>query len=333
MSRKIIIPVILILFGWSYNTFAGCGSATCPLNSHRYLSEGWLQLSIAREYINQDRIFLGSSLSSVGAFRQAGQEHDEVQTINQRDILQLQYGITERAGLNIELPFISREHGHINLEENKWQSWNFNGLGDLILSGQYALTLPSSVFEPYLSVLLGVKLPTGVTNIKNAEGEEAEVTIQPGTGSYDIIVGANYKQAVISVPTISGSLYSELPLIIGATYQANGKGKDDWRFGNTLIVSVGTAYQFVQRASLLLQVNGKFQQKADVGNVNPADVPPGNTGGNWVFVSPGANIQVTDAISAYAYIQIPAYQKVNGIQQTARVNMQFGLSANVGLLD
>lgn len=333
MSYKIFYLVILFSLGWSYNAIAGCGSATCPLNTHRYLNAGWLSINVAREYINQDRIFLGSSLSSIGAFRQAGQEHDEVQTLNERDILQLQLGITERAGFNIELPFIRREHGHINLEENKWQSWNFNGLGDLIVSGQYAVALPSNVYEPYVSFLLGVKVPTGVTDIKNAEGEEAEVTIQPGTGSYDLIFGANYRQAMLSVPTILGELYSELPLIIGATYQANGKGKDDWRFGNTFIVSLGTAYQFVKRASLLLQFNGKFQERADVGNVNPADVPPGNTGGSWVFVSPGLNFQISDALSAYSYFQIPVYQKVNGIQQTAAVNLQFGLSANFGLLD
>lgn len=333
MNHKIFFFVILFSLGWSYNAIAGCGSATCPLNTHRHLSAGWLSINVAREYINQDRIFLGSSLSSIGAFRQAGQEHDEVQTINERDILQLQLGITERAELSVELPFIRRDHGHINLEENRWQSWNFNGLGDLIVSGQYAVTLPSNVYEPYLSLLLGVKVPTGVTNVKNTEGDEAEVTIQPGTGSYDFLFGVNYSQAMLSVPTIFGSLYSELPLNIGATYQVNGKGKEDWRFGNTLILSVGTSYQFVKRASLLLQFNGKFQELADVGNVNPADVPPGNTGGNWVFASPGLSFQITDVLSAYSYFQIPIYQKVNGIQQTARVNMQFGLSANVGLLD
>mgnify|MGYP001574582100 CR=1 FL=1 len=93
------------------------------------------------------------------------------------------------------------------------------------------------------------------------------------------------------------------------------------------------ALTLLEWASLLLQLNGKFQERADVGKVSPADVPPGNTGGKWIFASPGLSLQITDVLSAYSFVQIPVYQKVNGIQQTAKINLQFGLSANFGLLE
>ena len=112
----------------------------------------------------------------------------------------------------------------------------------------------------------------------------------------------------------------------------SGKGIEDWRFGNTLIASVGTSYQMVKHASLLLQINGKFQKKADPGMVSITDSPPGNTGGKWIFASPGLSIQLNDSFSAYSYVQLPIYQDVNGIQQTAPYYLQFGLTFSTGLL-
>ena len=327
MKSCIFLLALFLIQGASQDALASCGAATCPLNNHRYLKAGWLRLGVIHEYINQDQIYVGSSRSFAGALPS---HHDEVQTLNERNIFLFQFGILDALGLNIELPFIHREHNHIGHEngQNIWESWNFSGLGDMIVSTQYALLRPSEEFEPYVSLLVGVRIPTGVTGMKNAEGEEAEVTIQPGTGSLDGIIGINYRQTLLSVPTVSGK-YSALPLSVGVSYQANGKGTYDYRFGNSLLASVGTAYQFIDRASLLFQVNGRFQGFADVGTTGEFR---DNTGGTWIFVSPGLSTQLSDVFSAQAYIQVPLYQDVHGIQQTARFNLQFGLSANVDLL-
>lgn len=311
---------------------AGCGAATCPLNTHRYLNSGRLQLGVVREYINQDQIYVGSSEASVGAFRQSGQEHDEVQTINSRDIFRLQYGILDRLALQVELPFVHREHTHFLIEENEFESWNFTGLGDMVVSGQLAALLPPSEFSPYLSFTVGVKLATGVTHAVNGEGEPAEVTIQPGSGSTDLLVGADYRQALLSVPMLAGDLHVTLPLHIGVSYRLNGEGTLDWQFGNQLLASIGSEYRFANRATLTFQINGRFQEEADPGRVDPADVPPGNTGGTWIFASPGLRFKLSDAFSAFAITQIPVYQDVNGIQQTSNLNLRLGLAFETGLL-
>ncbi len=328
MKRFMLFPLVLFSLCMSYNALASCGAATCPLNNHRYLKAGWLMVSFAHEYINQDQIYVGSSKSFIGALPSY---HDEVQTLNERNILQLQFGILDALALNVEVPFIHREHSHIGHENGRdvWESWNFSGLGDIIVSAQYAVLSPSAEFAPYLSLLVGAKLPSGITDAKNSRGEEAEVTIQPGTGSLDGVFGVFYRKTLLSVPTVSG-LYSALPLSIGVTYQVSGKGKDDYRFGNTLLAHVGTEYQFANRASFLLQANGKFQDFADVGATGEFRE---NTGGTWIFVSPGLKIQLTDAFSAYMYTQIPVYQNVHGIQQTAKFNLQFGISSNFGLFE
>jgi hypothetical protein len=298
------------------------------LNSYHFIGQGSLQLGYVYEYINQDQIYVGSTKAFVGAIPE---HHDEVQTINSRSVIRIQYGLSERISLGVDLPFIHREHSHIHHHdgEDLWESWNYSGLGDLIVSARLALLVPSSQFDSHVSLLGGMKLPTGVTRASNAEGEPAEVAIQPGSGSTDGVVGIDFRQPLLSVPTISGE-YGVLPIIVGTLYQFAGSGTDDWRFGNSLLVSVGTEYQLTRRASVLLQFNGRFQGYANPGLTGE---PQENTGGAWIFASPGLSIQLDDVFSGYSYIQIPLYQNVHGIQQTAKLNLLLGIVANIGLFD
>jgi hypothetical protein len=326
--KRLLFFSFLLVVAFRSSLIASCGSATCPLNNFKYLRAGFFHFSLSREYINQDQIYVGSHLSYVGAIRY---HHDEVQTINERSVLGLQAGITDRLGIVMDVPYVTRQHSHIHHHEGEdlWESWSFSGLGDVVATAQYSVIVPETEFQPFVSLLAGVKLPTGVTDMKNGEGEEAEVSIQPGTGSTDGIFGLQYRQTIVSVPTLAGN-FSSLPLIASVTCQFNGAGTNGWRFGNMLFAHVGTAYQFAHRANFLLQLNGRFQDFADVGLTGE---PRENTGGTWIYVSPGLNIDLTEGISATGFVQVPLYQNVHGIQQTAKFNLQFGVTANVGLLD
>ena len=102
-----LVSFILLL---SVAAEASCGSASCPLNNHRYLGAGVFLLSLSREYINQDLIYVGSRRSFVGAIPY---DHNEVQTINERNVIQFQVGLTDRLGNNADIPFVSRQHSHI----------------------------------------------------------------------------------------------------------------------------------------------------------------------------------------------------------------------------
>ncbi len=78
-----------------------------------------------------------------------------------------------------------------------------------------------------------------------------------------------------------------------------------------------------------MQVNGRFQGYADVGSTHE---PRENTGGTWIYASPGLSIDLLENVSFTGFVQIPVHQYVNGIQQTARYNLQLGLSVNSDLL-
>jgi hypothetical protein len=321
MTLAILAAVSLTI---PHRVLASCGSATCPLNMSRYLKDGSLSFSVTYEYINQDQIFVGSSRSHVGAIPGP---HDEVQTVNRRYIVQSQYGMSDVIGLSLSFPIIDRQHTH--LENGEMERFNVVGISDITVSGEYTLLLPSSPFGPALSLILGLKLPTGSTEKTNTRGERAEVTIQPGTGSLDGIIGTNFRQSLFSVPNLSG-LYTSVPVIMSVTYQFAGRGADDYRFGNTLLAHLGTEYELVRSLRLMVQVNGRFQGFADVGRTGE---PRENTGGTWIFLSPGVSGQFAGGLSGYLHLQIPIYQNVHGIQQTAGSNLQMGVSYTTDLLE
>lgn len=317
-----------ILFFTIGRIFGSCGAENCPLYHFQYNLQGGLHLRLYNEYINQDQIFTGSTRSFIGALPE---DHDEVSTINSLTALQVQYGISDRLEIGITVPYIHREHSHIHHEngQNIWENWNFSGLGDIAVIGNYSLIVPEMEKEIYLGVSAGLKLPTGRTNAVNNEGELAEVTIQPGSGSYDVLFGLNFRYPLFIVSTTNENEYSTIPLILGLLYKIPGKGTDDYQFGKTILFTAGTDYQITGKTSLTLQMNFKNQGYANTGMTGE---PKENTGSTQIYVSPGINLGITDNLSLFGIIQLPVYQNVHGIQQTSRFNTQVGISANANML-
>jgi len=125
------------------------------------------------------------------------------------------------------------------------------------------------------SLVAGLKLPTGLTTGQNVEGEKAEVSIQPGSGSVDATFGLVVSHSLISIQSVSGD-YVSLPVTLNLAYRINGEGTDGWKFGDVAFAHVTTKYRFIDEASLLFQLNGRFQKKAHPGETGE---PGENTGG------------------------------------------------------
>jgi hypothetical protein len=282
---------------------------------------GQMIVEFSREYIDQDRLFVGSSRSFVGAIPG---HHDEVRTVNIIDRLSLTAGLSNRFALRFDLPFVHRDHSHIGHDGggDTPEEWNMDGIGDAAATISYSVITPDTASTARLILTAGLKLPTGATGLTNAEGETGEVTIQPGTGSTDFITGIQYDGAITTVPEVNGIYYS-LPLKAGCSVRYPGHGTSDYRFGKLTTVYIGTSWKMVRNASILLQINGKFQDKADPGLT---DEPAENTGGTWIYASPGLALSLAEGIDATAFVQLPLYQNVNGIQQTSPLNLFFNLA-------
>ena len=53
---------------------------------------------------------------------------------------------------------------------------------------------------------------------------------------------------------------------------------------------------------------------------------PEDSGGRFVTVAPGVSFAITPTVHAYAYVQLPIYQYVNGVQLTSDWSATGGVS-------
>ncbi len=304
---------------------ASCGSSSCPLDLHALglTSSSPFVLDLSFQYIHQDRLMHGTA---PGYFGEVATDHNEVSTINRLTTLQGSYLVTPRLQVTATLPFVSRSHEHIAVDAGgTLEQWNFSALGDAAAQARYRVFAGDSAVHNSLWVSAGVKFPTGARHeISRATGAPAEVTIQPGTGSTDVLIGAAWNGGFLHETGLQGLFGSTtvIPYFASVTYRRNGRGTDAYRRGDEVQISVGSEYPLSPRIRLLAQINGRRTSKDDVGATAEN---PNLTGGRYVFVSPGLRVMLLHGASAYTYVQLPAYQNVNGLQLTSRVNYVVGI--------
>jgi hypothetical protein len=81
-------------------------------------------------------------------------------------------------------------------------------------------------------------------------------------------------------------------------------------------------YLATDQVSLLLQANALARRRDGGAQAEPAD-----SGGNSLFLSPGASYALTRELQVYGFLQLPLYQYVNGVQLTARRAVAIGISS------
>ena len=207
-----------------------------------------------------------------------------------------------------------------------------SGLGDIKLITSYQGFLPTH----NLGVQLGVKLPTGRYGGQNvltgntvgrnpvffnsgpnaAGGQALDTSLQPGTGSTDVILGAYYYQPVSQDfdAFINGQFQA-------AVHQRLNETGADFRPGNLATMSVGVRYEANPHVVPQLQFN-VTRKNADKGAL--ADTT--NTAGTVVYLSPGVTVSVAHNVQIYAFLQKALYSNLQGYQLFPRWSGTVGAS-------
>ena len=190
-------------------------------------------------------------------------------------------------------------------------------MGDIKLLGSYQGFLPTH----NLGLQLGVKLPTGrygdVTfNNGPLQGEPLDASLQPGTGSTDIIVGAYYYQPVSQDFDVCANAQFQSALVSKQRQSGN-----DFRPGNSIAISFGLRYEAHANWVPQLQMN-LLHKSVDRGAL--ADIY--DTAGHVAYLSPGLTIKVAGNLQAYAFAQFPVYSDLVGFQLFPRYSFSVGAS-------
>ena len=299
--------------------FASCGAAFCTVNtnwtSQSALAEAGSSFDLHYEYIDQDQPFAGGNRVAVG---EIPHHHDEVSTINHNLVATYSHGFGNGWGLSLSAPVGQRDHVHLHHHQGATltETWKFTELGDVRALGRYQVATLGDALNPgRAGVILGLKLPTGRFSVANDEGERAERSLQPGTGTTDMIAGGYFHQRDTA---------SDASWFAQAQYQHALNSRDGYKAGAQFSADAGYRKGVGERLALLAQLN--FLHKGRDSGVN---AEPDDSGGRYLFLSPGLSYTFSDRLQVYGFYQQPLLRHVNGVQLTANGGILFGVTGRL----
>jgi hypothetical protein len=300
---------------------ASCGAENCPLDHASRWSEAPFSFEVSYQYIDQNQPRVGTDDAAVGAIPR---HHDEIRTLNRTTTGRASYRFAHAWSVSAALPYIDRFHAHNHNELGvpEYERWEYSGIGDLEVVGLRSFGGGDSRNRFFATA--GVKMPTGVTDVKNEEGDQPEPAARPGSGSWDLLAGGGAEWRLGGSSGENGA--GGIPLRLSATGRLNGRGTEEYRIGSQVQLHLASEAPLGRVFALLGQANFRVRAKDDVGS---SGLEEEDTGGSWLYLSPGLRVSTSTRASIYGLVQIPVYQRVNGIQLVSDVNLYFGVTGGI----
>jgi hypothetical protein len=288
-------------------TALACSACGCTLNSDwgsqgLTASGGW-RFDARFDFFDQDQLREGTSSVPRSSLEFPNEREVQQSTTNRNYTFNLDYSPSKNWGINIALPWYDRSHTTIAEGDTQISSSHDQGIGDVRVVARY------SGFDAQRSTgfLFGLKLPTGNTgdtfHSGPQSGEIVDRGLQLGTGTTDVILGIYH----------FGALADDWGYFGQATVQQALDSHDAFKPGTGLNVNLGLRYTANETFVPQLQLNARAEKREQGAN---ADVE--NSGATLVYLSPGVTWNLSRRFSAYAFVQAPIYQRVNGLQLEAR---------------
>jgi Putative MetA-pathway of phenol degradation len=250
------------------------------------------------------------------------------------------YGINHHLTVSAELPYVRRDdlregtHDHVDGVAIKGveKLGSVAGIGDMSLLAKYRL---SDGGTTGLALIGGLKIPTGSTHKHSINGERLETEHQPGTGSWDLILGASASTKMGAVQLTASTLY-----------QICTKGAQDTRLGDRLQGGIALSHRFgppphehvrghnhhhgdgldehhAQDHSTwdaFVELSGEWEGRQKVnGEVE------GASGGKVVYVAPGVRFNAASGWSAEAALAVPVWQDIRASHPDNRYRLMLSV--------
>ncbi|MGH9383594.1 MAG: hypothetical protein ACRD2N_04840 [Vicinamibacterales bacterium] len=222
-----------------------------------------------------------------------------------------QFGIQAAASIPdvTRTAVIPRSTGTFNFSET------FSGLGDTSVGGWYRLR---PIRRWYAILNFGGSLPTGKTEQPRFRPELDNGSLVPtsrlqrGSGTFDPVFGASLTRAYSEL-TVFGSLAARTPLY------AN---RDGLRTGASSEVNGGIAHQIGTHRVTGFTRLGWLHRQQDVFAGTRVLVG----GGNWLYLTPGAAVQVGKGVNLQAEVKFPIHRSLANKQLDSSAILQLGIS-------
>jgi hypothetical protein len=251
------------------------------------------------------------------------------------------YGLSHHLTLSAELPFVRRDdlregtQGHVGgvAVNGVEQLGTVSGIGDLNLLAKYRLTEGE---RSGFALVAGLKVPTGSTRERSIGGERLETEHQPGSGSWDPIMGAS-----------AGTKLGPVQLTASGIYQWSTEGAQRTRLGNRMQGGIAVSHHFgdgphehgeshnhhrgdeldEHRAEhphsswdAFVEVAGEWEGRQRIdGETEQA------SGSRWVYVAPGLRFNAAAGWSMGAGLALPIWQRIGASHPDNRFRLTLSL--------
>ncbi len=308
-----------------------CASCGCTLNSDAAAgflpSTGW---SFNAEYttINQNELRRGRAAATAAEVVNNPTTGElEQYTKSQYLNMGITYGFNANWNVSLLVPYIMRDHGSFTDQTSapfdfsqtmpsNLSTAHSSGMGDIKVIGRYQGFFPNH----NAGVMFGLKLPTGTYDKTQfstgpSAGQPLDTSLQAGTGSTDLLLGAFYYQALSQ----NWDGFANVNTQFALAQRLNQPG-NNFRPGNQSNLSLGLRY--ITQAIWTPQVQLNISHKsADQG----ALADDQDTAGTVFYLSPGVNVRMSDRLSGYAFVQVPVASQLQGYQLFPRWTATLGL--------
>jgi hypothetical protein len=276
------------------------------------LPKGLIAFAMKAQYIKSD------GLSDAALQDRAGRHvHAHSSDYLFSPSLNAAYGVSENFALSASLPYVRRanlregEHEHEPGGEavnTVVQRGDASGLGDLSVLGKYRFYSDS---RNQAALLVGLKIPTGETGKRDSRGEHFETEHQPGSGSWDPLLGIAFTRRL-----------ERISLDASVLYTIATRGAQDTRLGSRASYNIGLSYRISGEEhhhhehggsslhshnawDVVLELNGEWEGKQNVGGITDPE-----SGGNVVYLSSGLRIVSSNGWGGFLSIGVPIAQHV-----------------------
>lgn len=338
MNHSKITPgtAVLVLMAAPISSWA-CATCGCTVNSDAAMGystvTGW-RLNVEYTYIDQDTLRGGTGTATPEQVvnnpsnPSLGGGEIEKDTINRYITLGLSYRPNADWNFVLLAPYVVRDHTTYGQQQAPYSpaesapdqisGAHVSNLGDVKLIANYQGLLPAH----NLGLQFGVKLPTGQDGVAvnffdgPNQGTPLDTSLQAGTGSTDLILGAYYHTPV----SLNFDMFVNGQFQTAVAHRLDQPG-NDYRPGNAQTVSFGIRYAANPQLIPQLQVN-LSHKGADQGAL--ADTT--DTAGTVAYLSPGITAQLVRKLHFYGVFQIPVYSNLDGYQLFPHWTATAGLS-------
>jgi hypothetical protein len=295
-----------------------CSSCGCTLSSDwasqgLSASAGW-HIDLRHDYFNQDELRSGIGRVNRASISLPSEQEIQQKTVNRNTTLTLDHGFNADWGVTLQLPYFDRYHTTVAEGDTDISTSRSSSIGDVRVVGRYQGFSPARDW----GVQFGLKLPTGRTDVNFSGGPQAgqplDSGLQPGTGSTDLLIGVFRFGAINESFDYFAQALLQLPLNSKAAFKP-GIGAN---------LSAGVRYLTDSRVTPQLQLNMRTERRESGAS---ADVE--NSGATLAYLSPGATVALTHDAQVYGFVQLPVYQRVNGLQLEPRYSVSVGLRYNL----